>query len=200
MRAAAAPSAGAAILRRRSARRAAARTARRPREPAGRPCARSWWWPRPRPAPLPARECRRPVDDAAAIEHRLALGEAEPDAVGGQLPARLMVVEERAFELGPEAAGLAADGRRGDEPGVVTPGRQQAPQVVARHQDIAVRHHDPIVLRGAPALVDVVQLWIVADRLVADEEAGADLRVVAISRSTNGTTGSPGSATQNTIS
>ena len=36
-----------------------------------------------------------PIDDAAAIEHRLALGEAEPDAVGGQLPARLMVVDAR---------------------------------------------------------------------------------------------------------
>ena len=40
-------------------------------------------------------------DIGAAVEQRLALREAEPDRVGDILPARLIGVEERAFELRP---------------------------------------------------------------------------------------------------
>ena len=83
------------------------------------------------------------LDIAAAIEQGLALREAEPDRVGGVLPARLIGVEEGAFDLRPESLRMAADRRRRHHAGVRPPARQQPLQVVARQQHVAVGHHDP---------------------------------------------------------
>ena len=71
-----------------------------------------------------------------------------PIAVRGVLPARLIGVEERAFELGPESVRPAADGRRRDDARIRPPRRKQALDIVARHQHVAVGHHDPVVGRG----------------------------------------------------
>lgn len=96
--------------------------------------------------------------------------EAEPDAVRDVLPARLVGVEKSAFELRPEPFGPTADGRGGDEAGVWAPSRQEAAEIVARHQHITIGHHQPVMRRGAPPFADIVELRIVADRLVADKE------------------------------
>ena len=93
-----------------------------------------------------------------------------PEAVGGILEARLIGVEKGAFELGPEPDRAAADRRRADEPGVGAPCRDQALDIVGRHEHVAVGEHDPVVRGGAPALVEIVELGIVADLLVADQE------------------------------
>src|SRR5204862_2016785 len=84
-----------------------------------------------------ARQCSdaaRALEVRAPPQHGLALGEAEAQRVGEILPARLIGIEERAFELGPYALRPAADRRRGDEPGIRAPARKQAVDVVARHQ------------------------------------------------------------------
>src|SRR5262245_44139688 len=49
------------------------------------------------------------LEQGPAKQHRLALRKAHSEAVGKTLPARLVRVEERAFELGPDIAGSASD-------------------------------------------------------------------------------------------
>ena len=93
------------------------------------------------------------------------------------MPSQLVGIEERTFELGPESLRTAAGGRRADDAGIRAPSREQALDVVARHQDVAVRHHDPVVRGPAPTLADVVELRVVADRLVADEEPRGNMRM-----------------------
>src|SRR5215468_8338171 len=88
-----------------------------------------------------------------------------------------MRIEERAFELRPESPRTAARGRRADDARIRAPRRAQTLDVVARHQDVAVRHDDPVVRGRTPALADVVELWVVADRLVADEQPGGNMRM-----------------------
>ena len=118
------------------------------------------------------------LDVAAAVEQGLALRKAEPDGVGGVLPARLIGVEEDAFHLRPESRRMAAHRRGRHHAGVGLPGCEQPLDVVARHQDVAVGHHDPIVGGGAPALEHVVELRVGTDALVADEEPGGDVRML----------------------
>ena len=98
--------------------------------------------------------------------------------VGGVLPARLIGVEEDAFHLRPESLRMAADRRRRHHAGVRPPAREQPLHVVARHQHVAVGHHDPVVGGGAPALEHIVELRIGADALVADQEPGRDVRML----------------------
>ena len=114
----------------------------------------------------------------AAPQHGLALRKAEADRVGGVLPARLIGVEEGALDLGPEPVRHAADGRRAQESRVGAPAGQQPLQVVARHQHVAVGHDDPGVLRGAPALDQVVELGVGGERVAADEQFGVDVRIL----------------------
>src|SRR6516165_7298087 len=51
----------------------------------------------------------------APPQHGLALGEADAERIGEILRARLVAVEESAFEIGPQAEGPAACRRRADE-------------------------------------------------------------------------------------
>ena len=110
------------------------------------------------------------VEIGAPPQHGFALREAEAERVDDILPARLIGVEERAFDLGPNPVRPAADRRRGDKPGIVAPAREQPLDVIARHQHIAVGDDDPVVARGAPALEDVIELGIRAHAVVADEQ------------------------------
>jgi len=64
----------------------------------------------------------------------------------------------------------AADRRRSDKPGVGAPAREQLPYVVARHQHVAVGEYDPIMARRAPALDHIVEFWIAAHPVVADQD------------------------------
>src|SRR5262249_57571582 len=107
-----------------------------------------------------------PLDLATPIEHRLALGKAQADRGCRILPSQLMRIEERAFQLRPESPRTAARGRRADDARIRAPRRAQALDVVARHQDVAVRHDDPVVRGRTPALADVIDLRILASRLV----------------------------------
>ena len=118
------------------------------------------------------------LEVGAAPQHRLALGETETDGIGRILPARLVGVEEGAFHLGPEAVRQAADGRGAQQAGVGAPAGQQALQVVARHQHVAVGHHHPGMRGGAPALDEIVQLGIGRKRIAADEQLGVDVRIL----------------------
>jgi hypothetical protein len=102
---------------------------------------------------------------------------------------RLIGIEEGAFELRPEPLRATADWRRGHDAGVRTPGREQAFDVVAWHQDIAVGHDDSIVGRGAPAFADIVQLRIFADGVVADQQPCGDMRMVGDEASNEGQRG-----------
>ena len=136
----------------------------------------------------------------APPEQRLALREAEAQAVGGELPARLVAVEEGAFELGPGVGRPGADRRRGDEPGVRLPGVEQAMHVVARHQHVAVGDDDPAVAGRAPALDDVVELGVVGDAIVADQQARLHVRVLGDQPLASGTTGSLAEAQHSRIS
>ena len=75
--------------------------------------------------------CERP--DAAgtlyqflAVHHGLALGKTEPDGIGEQLPARLVRIEEGAFEFAPDAVGAATDSRGRHQPGISLPLSEQA--------------------------------------------------------------------------
>ena len=120
------------------------------------------------------RGCRRRVRARASPEHGLALGEADPERVGEVLPARLVGVEERAFDVGPEAV------RRAFPPAASRRVRcrrasmfHQPRQIVGRHQHIVVGEHDPLVRGGVPALEAVVELRVGADALVADQQSGA---------------------------
>ena len=77
-------------------------------------------------------------------EHRLALRESESHRIGEILRARLICVEECAFEFGPEALRPSADRRRANQPGLLRPRREQPLNVVGRHQNIAVGDDDPV--------------------------------------------------------
>ncbi len=81
----------------------------------------------------------------AAPHHGLALREAEADRVGEDLPARLIAVEEGAFDLGPEIARARADRRRADESGFRVELREQPLHIIARHQHVGIREHHEVV-------------------------------------------------------
>jgi hypothetical protein len=117
-------------------------------------------------------------DLTAPVEHRLALGKTEADRGGGVLPTHLIGVEEGAFKFRPEPVRTAADRRRADEAGVGSPRCEQALDVVAGHQDIAVRHDDPIIGRRPPTLADIVELRVCADGVVADQQPRGNMRMV----------------------
>ncbi|ESX28811.1 hypothetical protein X767_00800 [Mesorhizobium sp. LSJC264A00] len=118
------------------------------------------------------------ADTAIGIEHRLvpqhalALGKAEAKRLAGILPARLQRVEERAFDLGPEAFRPRADRRRADKPGIGPPGRHQVLDVIPRHQHVGIRQNNPMIARRFPALDAVVELRVAADAVVADQQPG----------------------------
>ena len=114
----------------------------------------------------------------APPEQRLALREAVAEAVGGELPAGLVAVQERAFQLGPQVGRARADRRRRDEPGAGRPGRKQPVDVVARQQYVAVGDDDPGVARRPPALDDVVELGVLRHAVVADQQARLDMRML----------------------
>ena len=118
-------------------------------------------------------DAARLLQHLAAPQHRLALGEAGADRIGEILPARLIGVEECAFELGPEAARPAPDRRGADDAGVAAPRGDQALDVVGRHQHIGIRDDDPPMPRRAPAFHHVVEFRIWADAVVADQQARA---------------------------
>ena len=96
---------------------------RRTRNPAR---ARSWSRRHPRQLGAERADAAGRFEHGAPPQHRLALGEAEAERVGAVLPARLVGVEEGAFELGPEAVRAASDRRRADQPGVRSPGARSA--------------------------------------------------------------------------
>jgi hypothetical protein len=114
----------------------------------------------------------------AARQHGFALRKTAAEAVDDILPARLIGVEKRAFELSPDALRAAADGRRSDKPSIRAPARKQLPYVVARHQHIAVGQHDPIMARRAPALDHIVELRITAHPVVADQKPRVRARML----------------------
>ena len=114
----------------------------------------------------------------APPQHGLALREARPDGVGDILPARLVTVEERSLDLGPQAKRPRAGRRRADHAGIGAPSRQRALDVIPRHQHVAVGHQEPAVRRRALALEHVVELGIAALSLVADQEPRRHLRIV----------------------
>ena len=99
------------------------------------------------------------------------MGEADAAGVGGVLPARLIGVEEGAFDLGGETLGLRADRRRADDAGAGAPAGQQALQIVARHQHVRIGDDDPGVSRSFPAFDDVVELGIGRRTFVAEEDS-----------------------------
>jgi len=111
------------------------------------------------------------IEQRLAPQHGLALGEAEAGRLCGVLPARLIGVEEGAFEMGGEAVRAGADRRRADEAGAVAPARQQPGQIVGRHQHVGIGEDDPLVRRRLPALDAVVELGVAADGVVADQDA-----------------------------
>ena len=117
------------------------------------------------------------VEHVAPPEHRLALRKPVPGAVSETLPARLVGVEKRAFELGPDAVRQTADRRRTDQPGIGPPRGQETLNIVPRHQDIAVGDHDPLMRRRAPALDDIVELRVGADAVGADDQPRAHIRM-----------------------
>ena len=80
----------------------------------------------------------------APPQHRLALGEASAEAIDDILPARLIGIEESAFDLGPKSVRTGADRRRRDKAGVGAPTREQPLNVVARHQYVTVSDDDPV--------------------------------------------------------
>ena len=135
-------------------------------------------------------DATRLLQIGAAPQHGLALREAEADAIGGVLPARLVGVEEGALDLGPEALRHAADRRRAQETGVGAPAGEQAVDIVGRHQHIAVGHHHPVVARGAPALDQVVELGVGGDVVATDKQARRTCGCSAIRRRITGTTAS----------
>jgi hypothetical protein len=104
----------------------------------------------------------------AAPQHGFALGEAAAETIDQILPARLVSVEKRAFDFGPESMRQRADRRRGDQAGVLAPAGEQPLNVIVRHQHVAVGDDDPVMRRCAPALEQVVELGIGADAVVAD--------------------------------
>ena len=177
--AAAAPSAPAAT--RRSAapgNRAAAGTRHRPGARAGPARARSWSRPHPRQARHPAHGCRRRAPGRCAARTASCPARSRAEAVGGELPARLVAVQEGALQLGPQVGGTRADRRGRDEPGAGRPGRKQPVDVVARQQHIAVGDDDPGVARRPPALDDVVELGVLGHAVVADQQARLDVRML----------------------
>ena len=99
----------------------------------------------------------------------------KPSASAGILPARLVGVEERAFDLGGEALGARADRRGADDAGVGAPARHQPLDIVARHQHVGIGDDDPVAPRRLPALDDIVELGIGADAIVADQQARRNL-------------------------
>jgi hypothetical protein len=115
---------------------------------------------------------------SARRHHGFALGKTEAETVDQILPARLIGIEERAFDLGPDSVRPAADRRRGDEPGIRAPAREQALDIVARHQHIAVGNDDPVIVGGAPAFQHVIELRVRAHALVADQELYAGFGVL----------------------
>ena len=93
-----------------------------------------------------------------------------PSAVGEVLRAGLIAVEERAFEIGPQADRAAPLRRRAHEAGIGTPRGEQALDVIARHQHVRIGDGDEGMRRGAPSLDAIVELGIGADAIVADEK------------------------------
>ena len=69
-------------------------------------------------------DAARGVKIGAPPQHGLALRETEAERVDDILPARLIGVEESAFDLRPNPGRPATDGRRGDKSGVVAPARE----------------------------------------------------------------------------
>jgi hypothetical protein len=94
------------------------------------------------------------------------------------LPARLIGIEECAFELGPDAFRLRADRRRGDKPGIGPPAGEQPLEIIGRHQHIRIGKHNPVVARRPPALEHIVKLRIAAHVLIADEEPRVGFRLL----------------------
>ena len=92
----------------------------------GRRRGRLWSTPRLPPLRWPAFRCRRRARDRpAATAWSCPARSRSLERIGDVLPARLVGVEEGALELGPKTARPAADRRRGDEPGVLAPAREQ---------------------------------------------------------------------------
>ena len=60
---------------------------------------------------------------------------------------------------------------RAHEPRAWAPANEQSRQVVGRHEHIAVGNHDPVVMRGMPALDKIVQLRIGCGAVVADKKS-----------------------------
>jgi hypothetical protein len=111
-------------------------------------------------------------------QHGFALGKATAEAVDDVLPARLIGVEESAFDFRPKSSRPGADGRGGDETGVGAPACKQPLNVVMRHQHVAVGDNDPVVGGGVPALDHIVELGICAHAVVADEKPCAGIGIL----------------------
>ncbi len=118
----------------------------------------------------------------APPKHGLTLRETKTEHVGDILPARLIGVEERAFDLGPNSARPRTNGRRSDQPGIGAPACKQQPQIIRRHQYVCIGEYDPFMLRGSPPFKHVIELRIVACSLVADEQSCARVRMLGHQR------------------
>src|SRR5215470_2216000 len=73
------------------------------------------------------------IEVGAAPQHGLALGEAPAETIDDILPARLIGVEESAFDLRPKPLRVRAGRRRGGKPGIGPPAGEKALDVIARH-------------------------------------------------------------------
>jgi hypothetical protein len=109
----------------------------------------------------------------------LPLGEAHAHAVGGELPARLVGVEEGALQFRRDPRREKTNGRRAHKSRARPPFRKQPLNVIAGHQDVGVGHHHPIVGGRAPALGDVVEFRIAVDDFAADEQPRVNMRMFA---------------------
>ena len=110
-------------------------------------------------------------------QHVLALGEALAQRLADILPTRLESVEEGALDLGPKVSRSRPDRHGADQTRVVAPPRHELLDVVAGHEHVAVRHDDPRVAGGIPALQHIVELGVAAPALLANEQLGLHMRM-----------------------
>ena len=117
------------------------------------------------------------IEIGLAVEQRLSLCVAGADGVHHILPARLVGVEESAFQHGAKPFGQDADRGRCDKAGVVAQQANDASKHIGRHEHVGVDECDPGEGRVPPALHHVVQLGIHADRVVPDQQPRRNLRM-----------------------
>ena len=133
-------------------------------------------------------------------QHRLALREAVAGGFARILPARLIGVEEGAFDLGGEGLGPRADRRSADDAGVGAPARQQALDVVARHQHVGIGDDHPVVAGRLPSLDHLLSLGLALIRSSPTSSRAGRSGLAAIAPRTRGAIGSSPLARQKTIS